>query len=81
MTGQRGSMTAEQVRAIRQALGLSQRELAGQIGCGKRTLAAWEAGELAPTDYRYVARLRELGAEAVVAARALLDTLGEIPPA
>lgn len=38
-------MTREELRRIREGLGLSRRALARRIGVAPRTIARWEAGE------------------------------------
>lgn len=43
-------MTAQQldIRAIRQQLGLNQRDLAERLGVSKRTISRWETGSSQP---------------------------------
>lgn len=39
-------MSGDEARALREARGLSQRELAGLLGVAANTVARWERGEL-----------------------------------
>jgi phage repressor protein C with HTH and peptisase S24 domain len=45
---------AEQIRALRQKLGVSQGELARKLDCSAMTVSRWENGQLAPTARFYV---------------------------
>ena len=44
-----GPSTPGYLRSMRQALGLTQEELAGKIGVNKLTISRWERGELRPS--------------------------------
>lgn len=39
----------EQLKALREGLGLTQQELAERVGVTKQALSAWERGEYEPT--------------------------------
>ncbi|WP_044248964.1 helix-turn-helix domain-containing protein [Chondromyces apiculatus] len=52
-------MDGEQIKALRQKLGCTARELAMALGLEQETVLAWERGEIFPTK-RYVARLEEI---------------------
>ena len=52
-------MDGEQIKALRQRLGCTARELAMALGLEQETVLAWERGETFPTK-RYVARLEEI---------------------
>jgi len=54
-------MTADEVRAVRARLGLTQRELAARLGCDRVTVARWETQRRALTGP--AARLLRLLAE------------------
>ncbi|HXN50559.1 MAG TPA: S24 family peptidase [Candidatus Acidoferrum sp.] len=45
---------AEQIRRLRQRLGISQGELARKLDCSAMTVSRWENGQLAPTARYYV---------------------------
>ena len=45
---------AEQIRNLRQKLGISQGELARKLDCSAMTVSRWENGQLAPTARYYV---------------------------
>jgi phage repressor protein C with HTH and peptisase S24 domain len=45
---------AEQIRILRQELGISQGELARKLDCSAMTVSRWENGQLAPTARYYV---------------------------
>ena len=45
---------AEQIRNLRQRLGISQGELARKLDCSAMTVSRWENGQLAPTARYYV---------------------------
>src|SRR3984893_3026428 len=45
---------AEQIRNLRQKLGVSQGELARKLDCSAMTVSRWENGQLAPTARYYV---------------------------
>src|ERR1700747_66117 len=45
---------AEQIRNLRQELGISQSELARKLDCSAMTVSRWENGQLAPTARYYV---------------------------
>jgi len=45
---------AEQIRSLRQKLGISQGELARKLDCSAMTVSRWENGQLAPTARYYV---------------------------
>jgi phage repressor protein C with HTH and peptisase S24 domain len=45
---------AEQIRNLRQKLGVSQGELARKLDCSAMTISRWENGQLAPTARYYV---------------------------
>src|SRR6266436_1718219 len=45
---------AEQIRILRQKLGISQGELARKLDCSAMTVSRWENGQLAPTARYYV---------------------------
>ncbi len=50
-------------RALREAAGLSQADIAGAVGVGKATVSRWESGTSSPTGehlIRYTSLLREL---------------------
>lgn len=52
--------TADEIKAARAALGLTQARFAGALGVSKRTLEGWEAGASAPALLTFVlAYLRE----------------------
>lgn len=55
-------MTPSQVRAIRQTLGLSRRELAARLGVSPVTVASWEQGERHPRPWAAL-RLADLARE------------------
>lgn len=44
-------LTAEQIRDLRQAKGLSQVQLAAMAGVDKNTVSSWERGVTKPTRY------------------------------
>lgn len=41
---------SEQLKTVRESLGLNQAEAAAILGCGKRTLEHWEAGTRTPLE-------------------------------
>ena len=41
---------SEQIKTVRESLGLNQAEAAAILGCGKRTLEHWEAGTRTPLE-------------------------------
>ncbi len=45
---------AEQIRILRQKLGISQGELARKLDCSAMTVSRWENGQLAPTARYYI---------------------------
>jgi transcriptional regulator with XRE-family HTH domain len=45
---------AEQIRDLRQKLGISQGELARKLDCSAMTISRWENGQLAPTARYYI---------------------------
>jgi phage repressor protein C with HTH and peptisase S24 domain len=45
---------AEQIRNLRQELGISQSELARKLDCSAMTVSRWENGQLAPTARYYI---------------------------
>src|SRR5260370_4569889 len=45
---------AEQIRNLRQKLGISQGELARKLDCSAMTVSRWENGQLAPTARYYI---------------------------
>src|ERR1700757_2398955 len=45
---------AEEIRNLRQKLGISQGELARKLDCAAMTVSRWENGQLAPTAGYYV---------------------------
>ncbi len=45
---------AEQIRSLRQELGISQSELARKLDCSAMTVSRWENGQLAPTARYYI---------------------------
>ena len=45
---------AEQIRNLRQKLGISQGELARKLDCSAMTVSRWENGLLAPTSRYYI---------------------------
>src|SRR5258707_15863088 len=45
---------AEQIRILRQKLGISQGELARKLDCSAITVSRWENGQLAPTARYYI---------------------------
>jgi phage repressor protein C with HTH and peptisase S24 domain len=45
---------AEQIRILRQELGISQGELARKLDCSAMTVSRWENGQLAPTARYYI---------------------------
>src|SRR5258708_21217616 len=45
---------AEQIRILRQELGISQAELARTLDCAAMTVSRWENGQLAPTARYYI---------------------------
>src|SRR5258708_10193198 len=45
---------AEQIRSLRQKLGISQGELARKLDCSAMTVSRWENGQLAPTARYYI---------------------------
>jgi len=49
-------MTPEDIRTRRQALGLSQAQLAGALGVSRLTVAHWEQGVQRPANVVLVAR-------------------------
>ena len=51
-------ITGDEIRSGRELLGLTQAELASQIGVSFRTIGNWERGETSPQ--RYEARLRQM---------------------
>lgn len=55
-------MSPEDVKALRQQLGCTARELAGALGIEQQTVLAWERGELFPTK-RYCDAMEELRAK------------------
>jgi transcriptional regulator with XRE-family HTH domain len=52
-------MTPEEIRALRQELSCTARELATALGVEQETVLAWERAALFPTK-RYVTRMEEL---------------------
>ncbi len=52
-------MTPEDIRALRQELSCTARELAAALGVDQETVLAWERAALFPTK-RYVTRMQEL---------------------
>jgi transcriptional regulator with XRE-family HTH domain len=52
-------MAPEDIKALRDALGCTARELAGALGLEQETVLAWERGELFPTK-RFVGLMEEL---------------------
>lgn len=55
-------MSPEQIKALRQELSCSTRELATAVGVDQATLLAWEKGELFPTK-KHVSRLEQVRAK------------------
>ena len=55
-------MTADQVRRLRERLGLTQEQFARRIGAGRATVARWELGESKPTGL-YLQALEKLQAK------------------
>ena len=53
--------TAEQIKALRAATGLTQKEFAARCGIPHRTLISWEVGDRRPPSYTI--RLLELAAK------------------
>ena len=51
---------ADDIKALRKRLGLSQQSLAERVGCAVRTITAWEAGAVLP-NARHQASLHEIG--------------------
>src|ERR1700741_5403975 len=45
---------AEEIRTLREKLGISQGELARKLDCSAMTVSRWENGQLAPTARYYV---------------------------
>lgn len=43
------AFNAEQIRSLREGLGLSQQEFAERIGVSKQAVSQWEAGVTAPS--------------------------------
>jgi transcriptional regulator with XRE-family HTH domain len=41
-------MTPQELRAAREAMGITQQELADKLGVGQGTISRWEAGERQP---------------------------------
>lgn len=60
-------MKAEDIKALREVLGCTARELAGALGLEQATVLAWESGELFPTKAHCdkMAALRERGPGAI----------------
>ncbi|MEO7327090.1 MAG: helix-turn-helix transcriptional regulator [Minicystis sp.] len=60
-------MTPEEIKALRQELGCTARELAGVLGVEQDAVLAWERAELFPTKRLVgkMAELRKLGPAAV----------------
>lgn len=56
---QKSSITADDLRAIRVGLGMTQTALAEALGVGHRTVVGWERGEV------QIPRLAELALETV----------------
>ena len=54
--------TAEQIRAIRAATGLTQQAFGERFGIPRRTIQEWEGGRMSPPPY--VIRLLELAVAA-----------------
>jgi transcriptional regulator with XRE-family HTH domain len=52
-------MSPEDIKALRQELGCTARELAVALGIGQETVLAWEKGELFPTK-RFVTKMEEI---------------------
>jgi transcriptional regulator with XRE-family HTH domain len=52
-------MTPEEIKALRQELSCTARELAAALGIEQETVLAWEKAELFPTK-RFVAKMEEL---------------------
>ena len=46
--GKRAGWDAASVRALRDHLGLTQRELAAELGARQQTVSEWETGQYAP---------------------------------
>ena len=53
-------LTSSQLRALRERLGLTQAELAKQIGTTRNTIARWERDKMRPSTYAHVTALQEL---------------------
>lgn len=51
---------SEQLKTVRESLGLSQAEAAAILGCGKRTLEHWEAGTRTPLEITQEGALNRL---------------------
>lgn len=66
-------ITGDEIRSGRELLGLTQAELASQVGVSFRTIGNWERGETSPL--RYEARLRKLfrGHDPAPAQRSIQD--------
>lgn len=53
----------EQLKALREGLGLTQQELAERVGVTKQALSAWERGEYEPTLDSLLRVVNETGAK------------------
>jgi putative transcriptional regulator len=42
-------MTSDEIRKLRETLGLTQEEFAKKVGAGRVTIARWESGQSKPT--------------------------------
>jgi DNA-binding transcriptional regulator YiaG len=42
-------MTSDEIRRLRETLGLTQEEFAKKVGAGRATVARWESGQSKPT--------------------------------
>jgi putative transcriptional regulator len=42
-------MTSNEIRKLRETLGLTQEEFAKKVGAGRATIARWESGQSKPT--------------------------------
>jgi DNA-binding transcriptional regulator YiaG len=57
-------MTAEEIKAIRHALGLTQEQFADRLEVARSTIARWETGVRAPQSKYVVRRLEALAKKA-----------------
>jgi putative zinc finger/helix-turn-helix YgiT family protein len=77
LRSQLGLLSGEQIRGSREALGLSQREMAEQLGVAVETVSRWESG--AWTQTRAMDRYLRVFFSVPAARAALVERFGDSP--